>query len=161
MEKRYIRYCAVALAVILVVLLVYAVFKQLEEYQLQDDPKLRELEDIFSKFFNKERYWNGHLSVLNKKNVMKDTTLYRGNKSYTINKEKIFLCLKDEKGEYYDLNMLIYVLAHEYSHAICNSVGHTEEFHKIFENLLLELTDAGIYDPTQKILVDYCQHGGD
>jgi len=56
--------------------------------------------------------------------------------------------------------MLTYVLAHEISHVICNSVGHTDEFNIIFEELLVELTDAGIYDPSSPLLSDYC-HSGD
>jgi hypothetical protein len=91
---------------------------------------------------------------------MKETDLYRGDKSYTINKERVYLCLKDEHNQYYPLNMLIYVLAHELSHVISRSIGHTDEFHAIFEQLLVELTDAGIYDPSQEILTDYC-HAGD
>lgn len=161
MEKQHIRYLAIFAAVVLLCLLIYAIVKQIEEFKLQDDPKLHELEAIFAKFFRQERYWKAPLQMLNKRDIMKDVNLYRGNKSYTINKEKIFVCLKDEKGDYYPLNMLTYVLAHEFSHALCESVGHTDEFHKIFETLLVELTDAGLYDPSQPILVDYCKHGGD
>ncbi len=78
----------------------YAIYKQFEEYTLKDDPKLKELKKIFGDFFNQDRYWKGHLSTLNKRNIMKETDLYRGDKSYTINKERVYLCLKDEnKGE--------------------------------------------------------------
>jgi len=154
-----VRYLAIFTAVVLAGLLVYAIVKQLEEYELQDDPKLHELEKIFTEFFKQDRYWNKPLHGLNNRDIMKDVNLYRGNKSYTINKEKVFLCLKDENGTYYSLNMLIYVLAHELSHVLCGSIGHTEEFHEIFEALLVELTDTGVYDPTQPILVDYCKHG--
>jgi len=90
---------------------------------------------------------------------MKETELFRGEKSYTINKSRVYLCLKDENNKYYSINMLIYVLAHEYSHVICNSIGHTDEFHAIFEQLLVELADAKIYDPSQKIIPDYCENG--
>ena len=161
MKKEHVQYLAIFTAVILAALLVYAIVKQLEEFELQDDPKLHQLEAIFEEFFKQDRYWTEPLQALNKRDVMKDINLYKGNKSYTINKEKVFLCLKDEKGEYYSLNMLTYVLAHELAHVLCESIGHTEEFHEIFEALLVELTDAGVYDPTQPILVDYCKHGTD
>ena len=68
--------------------------------------------------------------------------------------------MKDENNEYYALFMLIYVLAHELSHVICESIGHTDEFNTIFEELLVELADAGIYDPSTPLLADYC-HSGD
>lgn len=161
MELRYIRYVAIFFAVLLGALLIYAIVKQIEEYHLKKDPKLHELREIFSKFFNQDKYWGGKLQALNKRDIMKETDLFRGNKSYTINKERVFLCLRDENGEYYPLNMLIYVLAHEYSHVICESIGHTDEFHAIFEELLVELADAGIYDPSQTIDQNYCLHGDD
>lgn len=161
MELRYIRYVAIFFAVLLGALLIYAIVKQIEEYHLKKDPKLHELREIFSKFFNQDKYWGGKLQALNKRDIMKETDLFRGNKSYTINKERVFLCLRDENGEYYPLNMLIYVLAHEYSHVICESIGHTDEFHAIFEELLVELADAGIYDPSQPIDQNYCLHGDD
>ena len=144
---------------IIVALVIYAIYKQFEEYTLKDDPKLKELKKVFGDFFGQERYWAGTLSALNKRDIMKETDLYRGDKSYTINKERVYLCLKDENNQYYSLNMLIYVLAHEYSHVICESVGHTEEFHAIFEDLLVELSDAGIYDPSQPIIINYCHQG--
>ena len=138
---------------------VCCVYKQLEEYHLKDDPKLKELHRIFYDFFSQDRYCTGNLSALNNRNIMKETELFRGEKSYTINKSRVYLCLKDENNKYYSINMLIYVLAHEYSHVICNSIGHTDEFHAIFEQLLVELADAKIYDPSQKIIPDYCENG--
>jgi len=67
--------------------------------------------------------------------------------SYTINKSKIYLKLTDRNGEYYSNNTLIYVLLHEISHMLCDDIGHTENFHIIFRDLLLEAEKVGIYDP--------------
>ena len=55
--------------------------------------------------------------------------------------------------------MLIFVLAHEISHAICDEIGHTEKFHRIFQALLIKLTEAGIYDPNIPIIQEYCEKG--
>ena len=99
--------------------------------------------------------------MLNHRNIPKEVNLYKGKKSYTLNKHKIHLCLKDPQGQYYSENMLIYVLAHEYAHCLATSIGHTDEFHEIFEALLVEMTDSGYYDPSQEIIMDYCQHGDD
>ena len=153
------KYLVIFAVCVLLALVSYAIYRQVEDYNLKSDPKLQELKEIFSKFFKREHYWRGGLSSLNKRDIMKETDLFRGDKSYTINKERVYLCLKDDNNEYYSLNMLIYVLAHEYSHVICESIGHTEEFHKIFEQLLVELTDAGVYDPSQEILPNYCENG--
>jgi hypothetical protein len=142
-----------------VILLCLAIFKQVENYEKQDDPELNKLKDIFYNFFNQEKYWTGNLSMLNNRNVMNEINLYKGSKSYTINKQNIYMCLKDENGSYYPQNMLIYVLAHEFAHVLCNSIGHTEEFHNIFDDLMAELIKDGFYDPKEEIILDYCEHG--
>ena len=159
------KYICWALAVVLIAFIAYLIHNQIEEYNLQDDPKLNQLRGIFHEFFEhkkiKGKKWDHPLAKLNHTNPMKNIKLLKGGKSYTINKEKVYLCLRDEKEEYYNLNMLIYVTAHELAHVLCDSIGHTDEFHAIFEALLVELTDSGIYDPKQEILLDYCAHGVD
>jgi hypothetical protein len=92
------------------------------------------------------------------KNLMNEIKLHRGDKSYTINKEKIFLCLKDEKGEYYTDNMLLYVLIHELAHCVCKEIGHTDTFNEIFQVLLDKASSLGIYNPNIPIVQDYCQY---
>lgn len=84
--------------------------------------------------------------------------LYEDSKSYTINKEKIYLCLKDKNGKYYNTNMLIYVFLHEVAHILCDEIGHTRKFSDIFDNLLQEATKLGIYDPNIPIVDDYCEY---
>lgn len=157
--KDVIRYLCYLLSIILVILLCLAIFKQVENYEKQDDPELNKLKDIFYNFFNQEKYWTGNLSMLNNRNIMNEINLYKGSKSYTINKQNIYMCLKDENGSYYPQNMLIYVLAHEFAHVLCNSIGHTEEFHNIFDDLMAELIKDGFYDPKEEIILDYCEHG--
>lgn len=165
MNSIHSKYIGWALAAVLIAFIVYLIHNQIEEYQLQHDPKLHELKGIFHEFFEhkgkKGKKWEHPLTKLNDTNPMKRIKLLKGGKSYTINKEKVYLCLKDEKEQYYNLNMLIYVTAHELAHVLCDSIGHTDEFHAIFEALLVELTDQGIYDPKQEILLDYCAHGVD
>lgn len=150
---------SIVLGVILILLVTVLIYKQVHEHYMQDDPKLKELLDIVSPMFNQEKYWVGNLSILNDRDVIDEITLYRGNKSYTINKEKVFLCLKDEKGQYYPLNTLIFVFLHELSHVLCESIGHTEEFHQIFDQLLEEAMRLGIYNPSIPIIRNYCQDG--
>jgi hypothetical protein len=83
---------------------------------------------------------------------------YESNKSYTTNKQKVHLCLKDRNGGYYSENMLMYVALHELAHVMCDEVGHTEKFYSIFQRLLDKAHDMGIYDPSIPIVKDYCEH---
>lgn len=138
----------------------FIIYSQIDNYILSKDPILIELKETFTKFFKNKKNWTGALTKLNSKDIMGDITLYRGDKSYTINKERVYMCLKDENNEYYPTQMLKYVLLHELSHVICDSIGHTDEFNIIFEELLVEAADAGIYDPATPLIIDYC-HSGD
>lgn len=135
------------------------IYCQIYEYYCQNDEKLKELKLVVEKFFAKQKKWEGHLEVLNKKDIMKEITLYRGEKSYTINKEKVYICLKDPHGQYYSDNTLYYVIAHEISHAICDEIGHTEKFHAIFKELLILMEKDGIYNSAIPITQDYCTEG--
>ena len=97
-----IKYFCYFLAFIIICIIIYLIFKQVESYEKQDDPILNELKHRFNVFFSQDKYWTGNLSMLNNRKVMNEINLYKGEKSYTINKERIYLCLKDEKGKYYD-----------------------------------------------------------
>ena len=88
---------------------------------------------------------------------MNKVILLRGTKSYTINKKRVHLCLKDEQGNYYDENMLIYVTLHELAHVKCDEIGHTKKFHQIFEDLLKRATQYKVYDPKKPIIKNYCE----
>lgn len=90
--------------------------------------------------------------------IVDKVSFNRGDKSYTINKEDIYLCLKDQEGNYYNENMLIYVALHEVAHAICDEVGHTQKFHDIFQELLDKAYHIGIYNPSIPVIQDYCMY---
>lgn len=123
--------------------IIWWVTYSIKEYHLQDDPMLYKLKHIMEPL---------HPEVKNLK-------LYKGNKSYTINKKKIYLCLRDKNGEYYPINMLLYVLIHEFAHYLNkDDIGHTEKFHKIFEQLLDKAYELGIYNPSIPPLDNYCMN---
>lgn len=88
----------------------------------------------------------------------KNVELYMGDKSYTINKKRVYICLKDEKGKYYSRNMLCYVILHEYAHMLCDEIGHTEKFGQVFRDLLKQAAERGLYNPNIPPLADYCGH---
>ena len=144
---------------IILFIVIWLIFNQIHEHYTQNDPKLKEIKDTFNTFFNSNIVWKPPLEILNTKNIMEDIHFYRGEKSYTINKEKVYVCLKDDNNEYYNDNTLYYVIGHELSHVICDEIGHTEKFHRIFDALLLKMEEQGIYDPKMPITKDYCKNG--
>jgi len=84
--------------------------------------------------------------------------IIEGDQSYTLQKKKVFLCLKDKNtGQMYDKNMLTYVLLHEMAHVLNEKdIGHTPAFHKIFDELLEKAEKQGVYDPNLPLVEDYC-----
>ena len=86
---------------------------------------------------------------------------YSSNESYTDNKDKIFLCLKDEEtGKYYDYNTLMYVAIHECAHALTDVIDlehKTPEYRNMFKYLLDKSTSIGIYDPYKPLPEKYCK----
>jgi hypothetical protein len=125
---------------IALVLIVCFLFQQIQEQYQQKDPILIEIRN--------------RLMMLSPQ--AEGLQYYEDNKSYTINKRKIYLCLRDQKNDYYSLNMLTYVSIHELAHVICDEVGHTPKFHKIFSELLDKAILLGLYDPTEPLIQDYC-----
>jgi hypothetical protein len=140
-------------------LVIWAIYRQINEHYLQDDPILKKLKIQIEPLFKSDRYYTGNLKPLNDRDIMKEIKFYRGDKSYTINKQKVYICLKDEKGNYYSLNLLCYVVLHEISHVLCNEVGHTQKFHDIFEDLLQLAISEKIYNPSIPVDPDYCEKG--
>ena len=127
-----------------------------------DDPKLLELHDKLKPMFADDIIYDGVLTNINKKEILYDLSLCKGEKSYTINKEDIYICLLDENGKYYNDNMLIYVLLHELSHYSCKSeIGHTPLFHQIFQAYLKKATEMKIYDPNIPLIKNYCLYNDD
>lgn len=135
-----INWVAIVLAVILTVILLWVIICQVREHHLQDDPMLHHLKQILEPV---------HPEI-------KTAKIYKADKSYTINKDKIFLKIRDENGQYYPQNMLVHVLIHEIAHMLNKKdVGHTEEFHRIFDELLIRATETGAFNPSIPIITSY------
>jgi hypothetical protein len=98
---------------------------------------------------------------------VKDITFYASNESFTEDKKRIYICLKDQNGNYYPYNMLVYVCLHELAHAFSPNIDMTHtsvEFITNFQNLIdkaSKLNQVGsnekLYDPNQPIIKGYCK----
>ena len=148
------------LLIVLIVLLLFIIFivKDIRENYLESDPFLLKIRKELDIFFDTEESWEYPIDSDKAKNVMKNIKIYKGEKSYTINKRKVYLCMKNEKGNYYSKNTLIYVLAHEISHVLCDEIGHTEKFHEIFEILLNKMIERRLYNPSLPPEENYCAY---
>jgi len=130
-------------AIIVVLFLLYCIlFSPFEPFFSVRDPYLDKL--------------GKQLSVIHPK--LANIRLYVGTKSYTINKKHVYICLKDKNGDYYDRNMLVYVICHEYSHILCDEIGHTPKFFAIFEKVLQRASNLGLFDENKPLLEEYCGH---
>ena len=134
-------YITYILAIILIIILIWIISRQIKEHHLQYDPMLSLLKDVLTPVHP----------------IVSQLKLYKGEKSYTINKDKIFLCLYDENGDYYPLNHMVYVLLHEISHMLNKvDVGHTEAFYQIFDELLAKANKLGVYNFSIPTIDNYC-----
>lgn len=92
--------------------------------------------------------------------------IVEGESSFTLNKKKISLCLKDKKtNKLYGRNMLTYVLLHEMAHVMNTGnadpnedIGHTKAFHAVFDKLLAKAEKLGLYDPSMPLVEDYAEN---
>jgi len=130
----------VALLLLVMVLMVISYLHQrsIEKF-LQNEPIILRLRNLLLPYFP-ELY---------------KVKLMKGDSSYTINKHKIYICT-ESNGESYNDNMLIYVILHELAHTLCKSLGHSEEFHLIFNKLLQRAENAGVYNPKLPRTENYC-----
>ena len=87
----------------------------------------------------------------------KNIRMSRGNKSYTINKKTVYLCLYDENGNYYDDNLLMYVSLHELAHVKNDEKGHTKKFYRIFDELQDKAAAMGYFDKNAPLDQNYCE----
>jgi hypothetical protein len=131
-------------------------FTNIEEYVQQDEPKILEIKEKLSPLFSKNIKHSGVLEVINRRDVFDEIYMYKGDKSYTINKEKVFLCLKDKNNEYYSMNILIFVTLHELAHVLSTTIGHDKNFNDIFDALLKKAAEMKIYDPSIQMDQNYC-----
>jgi len=110
-----------------------------------------------------ETYLENEPTVMRLKNKLtpvfpelKFVKMLKGDASYTINKQKIYLCT-ETNGKVYDDNMLTYVTLHELAHTLCPEIGHGKQFQSIFQTLLGRAERHNLFDPRKPRVENYCK----
>lgn len=79
------------------------------------------------------------------------STIINGRKpdsSFTLNKKKISLCLRDDKTKkFHNINDIMFVCIHELAHIVNPTFGHPKSFWIYMKFLLHEAQLIGIYEP--------------
>lgn len=88
---------------------------------------------------------------------IKKLDFFEGDESFTLNKKKVYICIKDSKGQLYSTNVLTYVILHEYAHSICPEIGHTPLYKSIFSKVLAKAINLKLYTPDGQFPSDYCK----
>lgn len=144
---RYYSVLPVLLSIALCTLISYIIInwyrkRQRESFTTFEDPKVEELYLRLKVVFPE----------------LDDLDISASNRSFTINKEHIYLCTKDERGQYYSDNMLVYVLLHELAHTQCKDIDHTDNYKRIFRELLKRAEEHGLYNPHIEPVDNYCEY---
>lgn len=120
-------------------------------------PYLEHIVQLIEPMFTQKKTYTGTLSMLNERNPLNEVSIYTSKtKSYAVNKTDIYLVVYDyQRNNYYDANTVIFVLLHELAHVLCDEVGHTKNYYDIFNGLLNEATQLGIYSPNTPVDKNY------
>jgi len=95
----------------------------------------------------------------NKKNIYEiSPNNLMGSTSFTKNKTKLTLCLRSKEGKIHDINTVMFVVIHEVAHMMNDQFGHELRFWQLFQVLLKDSVECGIYIPVDYKLhpVKYC-----
>ena len=126
-------------------LLVWILTTKIKDHYSQFEPKIVELRKKLRVHFPE---------LINK------ITLHCGDSSYTLDKTSVYICVKDENGDYYSDNTLMHVILHELAHVKTSNIGHTPEFHQNFDEILKKAEHVGLYDSTIEVPNDYSKQYG-
>lgn len=137
----------VALAVLVIVVLYFTMSNSVEYYSADTDETttLNQLKTILVDI-------DPRFKILN---------IFAGNESLTINKQSIYICIKNPRDNtIYPLNLLLYIALHEIAHTMSETYSldeHNEEFQSNFGILLDKAAQKGYSLNGLKIPSNYCK----
>lgn len=91
---------------------------------------------------------------------LQNVQILSGTESLTIDKNIIFICLRDKNDNYYSMDILLYVTLHELAHKISKSYSteiHNDEFKDNFKKLLQRAYDKNLLQKNIDIPENYCK----
>jgi hypothetical protein len=112
---------------ILMIGLVFVVFLLIFGMPIQDQ-HLESLKPILSKILKNA----GYHSIHNQLPIQLRKTKHR---TYTVNKQIVYVVLEKPSGEKYNKDTLLFVILHEISHILSPDEHHTEKFYQIERRL--------------------------
>ncbi len=90
---------------------------------------------------------------------IRETASGEDSAAYTVNKgEEMRICLKNNKGEFENEDIMVFVVLHELGHMMCVSYGHNDEFKDNFQAITKIGSKLGYYTPEDFSAnpVNYC-----
>lgn len=117
---------------ILMIILLIIIFIIILTFTNKKDPYLETFNPILSEILKKSGYHTIPIHLRRSKN-----------KTYTIDKQKIFLVTHKQNGERYNRDTLLFVLLHEIAHILSPNEHHTKDFHRIEKRLHSTAIDLG------------------
>lgn len=81
-----------------------------------------------------------------------------GDVAYSLDKDEVFVCVRNAGGQLETWNDCMYVLLHELSHVCTSEWGHTPQFWANFRWLLELAAEAGVYNYSEHADKTYCGH---
>lgn len=79
---------------------------------------------------------------------LKETNSYEKSAAFTLNKSTaIRICIRDNEGNFEDINTSMFVILHELAHVASVTFGHGAEFTENFHYITQIASNLGIYKP--------------
>ena len=90
-------------------------------------------------------------------NILENARPAEGETCYTINKNDIYMCLRNEEQRNHSNDILLFAFIHELAHVSCSDTGHTETFWAYFRALLYILCKYTYEGQKGKPSIKYCE----
>jgi len=121
---------------ILMIVLLILIFVIVIGFTKQKDPYLESFKPLISKILEKSGYHMFDqpipIHIVNSQD-----------RTYTINKQKIYMVTHKPNGERYNRDTLLFVLLHEIAHILSPDEHHTKDFYRVEKRLHSAAIDLG------------------